>query len=152
MFWFDKQHPDTIFGDIRSERHTLCDGRSLSISPDQEMDFRELPFSDGEFKLVVFDPPHLVRAGSKSWLRAKYGVLDPVTWKEDIRRGLAECFRVLADDGVLIFKWNQVQIRTSEVLALTERKPLFGHPSGKNSGTHWICFMKTRLIESEGRP
>ncbi len=34
MFWFDKQDPRALFADIRSEQHTLCDGRSLVISPD----------------------------------------------------------------------------------------------------------------------
>ena len=26
MFWFDKNPDDVIFGDIRRETHTLCDG------------------------------------------------------------------------------------------------------------------------------
>lgn len=143
MFWFDRQHLAAIYGDIRTEEHTLCDGRSLSISPDQEMDFRALPFADGTFKLVVFDPPHLRKAGPESWMRAKYGVLDADNWQADIRQGFAECFRVLATDGVLIFKWNETQIKVREILALTDQKPLFGHPSGKKGGTHWITFMKS---------
>jgi 23S rRNA G2069 N7-methylase RlmK/C1962 C5-methylase RlmI len=106
------------------------------------MDFRDLPFADGAFKLVVFDPPHLKRAGAASWMRAKYGALDIDTWQDDIRKGFSECFRVLSADGVLIFKWNETQIKVREILALTEQKPLFGHPSGKKGGTHWICFMK----------
>ena len=142
MFWFDRQHQEAIYGDIRSEEHTLCDGRSLSVSPDQEMDFRSLPFVDGAFKLVVFDPPHLRKAGPESWLRAKYGVLDADNWQADLRKGFAECFRVLATDGVLIFKWNETQIKVREILALTDQKPLFGHPSGKRMDTHWITFMK----------
>lgn len=39
MFWFDKSNPDVVFGDIRRERHTLCDGRSLVVNPDVVMDF-----------------------------------------------------------------------------------------------------------------
>lgn len=148
MFWFDRQHRAVIYGDIRTEEHTLCDGRSLSISPDQEMDFRALPFADGTFKLVVFDPPHLRKAGPESWMRAKYGVLDADNWQDDIRQGFAECFRVLATDGVLIFKWNETQIKVREILALTDQKPLFGHPSGKKGGTHWITFMKDSMTPS----
>ena len=106
------------------------------------MDFRALPHADGQFKLVVFDPPHLKRAGEKSWMRAKYGVLHPETWEKDLRQGFSECFRVLATDGVLIFKWNETQIKVAQILRLTEQKPLFGHPSGKKGGTHWISFMK----------
>ncbi|HIC7214891.1 TPA: SAM-dependent methyltransferase, partial [Burkholderia stabilis] len=97
---------------------------------------------NGTFKLVVFDPPHLERAGPRSWLRAKYGALDGATWRNDLRAGFAECFRVLEPAGVLIFKWNETQIPVREILALTDEKPLFGHQSGKRSATHWICFMK----------
>lgn len=143
MFHFDRSNPSVVFGDIRSEEHTLCDGRSLTVSPDVIMDFREMPFEDGRFKLVVFDPPHLIRAGKKSWLALKYGKLGD-DWKEDIRKGFAECFRVLDNEGTLIFKWNETQIKVSEILELTNQKPIFGHISGKRSNTHWIVFFKER--------
>ena len=58
MFWFDRRHPDVVFMDRREETHTLCDGRTLEIKPDVVGDFRAMPFSDGAFRLVVFDPPH----------------------------------------------------------------------------------------------
>ena len=60
----------------------------------------------------------------------------------------AECFRVLATGGVLIFKWNETQIKVSEILKLTDQKPVFGHISGKRANTHWITFMK--LEDSKG--
>lgn len=141
MFHFDHQNPNVMFGDIRSENHILSDGRSLEVNPDIEMDFRNMPFDCGQFKLVVFDPPHLIRAGKQSWLAMKYGKLNQ-DWREDLRKGFEECFRVLATDGVLIFKWNETQIKVGEILELTNQKPLFGHKSGKRSNTHWICFMK----------
>ena len=149
MFWFDRETPAVVFGDIRTEQHTLCDGRSLVVAPDMEMDFRSLPFGDGTFKLVVFDPPHLRKAGDTSWMRAKYGVLDADNWQADLRQGFAECFRVLATDGVLIFKWSETQIKVREILALTEHEPLFGHPSGKKGGTHWITFMKGKTLTAK---
>lgn len=86
-------------------------------------------------------PPHLRKAGPRSWLGLKYGILGD-DWREDLRRGFAECFRVLEPEGVLIFKWNEVQIKVTEILVLTDQKPLFGHKSGKRADTHWICFMK----------
>ncbi|MEE4652785.1 class I SAM-dependent methyltransferase [Pseudomonas alliivorans] len=141
MFWFDKANQQVLFGDIRDEEHLLCDGRVLKVEPNVIMDFRSLPFEDGAFKLVVFDPPHLTRAGHDSWMRAKYGVLTS-DWRDDISKGFAECFRVLATDGVLIFKWAETQVLVSELLALTDQKPLFGHKSGKREKTHWITFMK----------
>lgn len=144
MFWFDKANQGVLFGDIRDAEHVLCDGRVLKVEPDVLMDFRSLPFPDGQFRMVVFDPPHLVRAGRDSWLRAKYGILTD-DWRDDIRKGFAECFRVLAPGGFLIFKWNETQITVGQILALTDQKPLFGHPSGKKGGTHWITFMKGEL-------
>lgn len=141
MFWFDRTHTNVIFGDIRVLEQQLCDGRELNIKPDKQMDFRALPFHDNSFKLVVFDPPHLTKAGSSSWLAAKYGKLNE-SWQEDLQQGFTECFRVLEEFGVLIFKWNETQIKVSEILKLTPNKPLFGHISGKRANTHWICFMK----------
>ena len=141
MFWFDKENPSVIFGDIRTETHTLCDGRTLEIKPDCEIDFRDLPFSSECFHLVVFDPPHLVSGGDNSWMVKKYGRLND-NWQSDIKQGFRECFRVLKPNGVLIFKWNETQIKVSEVLSLAGPQPLFGHKSGKQQKTHWICFMK----------
>lgn len=141
MMWFDNQDQRAVFGDIRREQHTLCDGRSLSIEPDMHLDFRKIPFNDAQFNLVVFDPPHLVHLGQSSWMAKKYGVLSK-DWREDIRKGFAECFRVLAPNGVLIFKWNETQIKVREILELTDEKPLFGHISGKRANTHWITFIK----------
>lgn len=143
MFWFDKNDSRAVFGDIRNEDHILCDGRSLKISPDIEMDFRSIPFNDSIFNLVVFDPPHLKYAGKNGWQAKKYGVLGE-NWREDLTRGFSECFRVLAPNGVLIFKWCEDQISTKEVLSLTIEKPLFGHISGKRAKTHWVTFIKAQ--------
>lgn len=68
MFCFDKENPLVLFADIRDEEHTLCDSRSLKVHPDIVSDFTNMPFLNKSFKLVVFDPPHLVKAGRDSWL------------------------------------------------------------------------------------
>lgn len=138
MFWFDKTNKNVLFADNREIQTTLCDGRSLVISPDIKMDFREMPFPDNSFKIVVFDPPHLIHAGEESWLAKKYGVL-PKEWKPYIKAGFSECMRVLEPYGVLVFKWNDEQIKLSEVLANIDFKPLFGD---KRTKTHWVVFMK----------
>jgi len=141
MFWFDKSNADVIFGDVRCEGHTLCDGRSLVIKPDVQMSYTALPFPANLFEMVVFDPPHLERVGKTSWMAKKYGGLE-VGWREEMRAGFSECFRVLQPNGTLIFKWNEIQVPVSEVVKLAEAAPLFGHRSGKNSKTHWLCFRK----------
>lgn len=143
MTWFDKQDSRAIFADIRTESHVLCDNRALDIKPDKQIDFRKLPYSAETFNLVAFDPPHLKTAGESSWIAKKYGILSD-DWQEDLRQGFAECFRVLRVGGTLIFKWNEIQIKTTEILKLTPAKPLFGHASGKRSNTHWIVFTKEK--------
>lgn len=95
-------------------------------------------YADNYFDLVVFDPPHLLRAGQKSWIAQKYGVL-PKTWKEDIAAGFRECFRVLRPFGTLIFKWNEEQIPFNDVIKLAPELPLFGDKRGK---TRWVVFCK----------
>lgn len=60
--WFNKNHPATVYCDIREEEHHGVFGktqkkRDLYIKPDVVCDFTNLPFPDGSFRLVVFDPP-----------------------------------------------------------------------------------------------
>lgn len=141
MFWFDKNNPEVIFADQRTESHILCDGRSLEICPDIEMDFTQMPFPDESFSLVVFDPPHLKSLGESSWMAKKYGVL-PKAWEPVIKGGFNECMRVLKPNGTLIFKWNESQIKTNDVIKVIETTPLFGHISGRQSKTIWMTFLK----------
>ena len=147
MFWFDRQDDRAVFVDKRKERHTLTDksskggSRELIVDPDIQADFTALPFADNSFSLVVFDPPHLIRNGRKGWLAKKYGKLEG-DWKDELRRGFAECFRVLKPEGTMIFKWNEREVPVSQILALTPERPLFGNRCGKTAKSHWIVFLK----------
>lgn len=89
---------------------TPCATGAAWLSADIIADFRALPFADASFPIVVFDPPHLERVGENAWMSKKYGRLNKDTWRDDLRAGFEEAFRVLRPHGVLIFKWNEVQI------------------------------------------
>ena len=145
MFWYDKHPKDVVFCDNREISTILCDGRTLEVKPDIIADFTNLPFQDGQFEMVVFDPPHLRKAGEKSWLRAKYGVIpdnqDPATY---IAQGFAECMRV--SSGFVVFKWNEEQISFSEITKKFKTKPLFGDRRGK---TRW-CIYRTNNRDCKG--
>lgn len=146
MFYFDKDDPRVLFCDSRTVDTELCDGRRFIVAPDIQCDFTALPFENDAFKLVVFDPPHLLRnAEPTGYQHIKYGSLQN-GWKEMLSKGFSECFRVLKLGGILIFKWNETDIPVKEILKLTDEKPLFGNRSGKASKTHWICFMKGDAI------
>ena len=145
MFWFDKNNNDVLFVDKRCETVTANDRdkvRTIDISPDLVADFTDLPFDDEEFYLVVFDPPHLKTLGENSWMAKKYGRLSN-DWEFMIQKGFRECMRVLKTNGTLIFKWNESEIKTKDVLSLIPYKPLFGHTTGRQAKTIWMAFMKT---------
>lgn len=142
MMWFDKRNPAALYLDNRELSNVeLCDGRKFSVEPDIIADFTNLPFGDNNFYLVVFDPPHLIRAGDDAYMKIKYGKLG-TDWKDTIKAGFSECMRVLRPGGTLIFKWNEYQVPLKEILEAINEKPLFGHRSGKASKTHWMAFMK----------
>lgn len=112
MFWFDKEHNETCYMDKRTLDTTLCDGRKLIVKPDVIADFRKMPFD--------------------------YGKLEQ-TWQKDIKQGLSECWRVLKQNGTLIFKWNEEQITLPMVKPLLPCEPLIGQRRGK---TVWLVFFK----------
>ena len=147
-FWFKCDDGRAIFMDRRRgvypRRHNDRPRKPVVVSPGVVGDFTDLPFSSGTFSHVVFDPPHLDNCGPNSNIAKYYGILDK-GWRDDLRRGFAECFRVLLPGGTLIFKWNEVRIPLREVLGLTPEKPLYGHRSGKSAKTHWVAFLKARL-------
>lgn len=146
MFYFNKHDARVLFQDIREVDTTLCDGRHFEVQPDIFADFTDMPYPDNTFKMVVFDPPHLKYTNSikeaNGWQMTKYGYLPSKEWKSFLRKGFSECFRVLQEGGFLVFKWNETDIKVSEILSLTDYQPILGHRSGKQAKTHWILFMK----------
>lgn len=149
MMWFDKNNPLALYLDKRQVDPTTVglgrNARTFSVDPDVIADFRHLPFEDESFFLTVFDPPHLVRAGAKSYMAAKYGKLDKETWPQDLKAGFEECWRVTKPNGTIIFKWNEYQVPVHEVLKAIGRQPLFGHISNRSGHTIWMCFIKTEF-------
>lgn len=138
MFYFNKEDERVLYCDNRKIETTLCDSRRLAVEPDMQIDFRNMPFDDRQFKVVVFDPPHLIHAGENSWLRLKYGVL-PENWEEYIKAGFDECWRVLDRGGTLLMKWSTNQISAADVLKAIGKKPLLGDKRGSK---RWFVFVK----------
>jgi len=145
MFWFNKHHPNVLYIDKRTHLKGGNKYRpNFTVEPDMLVDFRDMPFEDNSFKLVVFDPPHAFNAKTGSVIGDYYGQLDKDNWKTDIRKGFDECWRVLENYGILILKWNEVNVKRAELLKILPIEPLFGQrPGGRGyGGTHWLCFMK----------
>lgn len=142
MFWFDKENEDTIYMDIRIENFEIH-GKNINVNPNLVADFRNIPFEDNSFHLVIFDPPHLKWVGPNSVMKAQYGQLSKDTWKEDLSQGFKECYRVLKPNGTLIFKWSEAQINVKKILEIIPIQPLFGNQRGN---THWIVFFKNSKL------
>lgn len=88
MFWFDKENPNVLFMDKRTETFYAKDRdkiRTIEVKPDIVGDFTNMPFKDESFYMVVFDPPHLKTLGETSWLNKKYGKL-PDDWQPLIKK------------------------------------------------------------------
>jgi len=138
MMWFEKQDERAIFHDRRdidittNPNAAYKNGKVFSIRPDVCGSFASLQFPDNTFSHVVFDPPHFVETNpnSKMLMKVQYGQLAD-GWKDEIR--------------TLVFKWCEYDVPVSDVLALTQEKPLYGHRSGKQSKTHWLVFMKPNV-------
>ena len=148
-FWFDKRDGRALFVDKRSgifpRSHADTPRAPVVVDPDCQCDFKTLPFPDGTFEHVVFDPPHIVGGAETGNVAKYYGVLRG-DWRDELRQGFAECFRVLRAGGTLVFKWNECRIPVADVLKLTNEKPLYGHKSGKLSKTHWVAFLKSPAV------
>ena len=139
-FWFDRQDQRTVFCDNRTGSYPVGDrAKPIIVRPDLRCDFTALPFSSSCFNIVVFDPPHLKRNGMLGDITKRYGILVE-DWRGVFRKAFLECFRVLRSTGSLVLKWNSVEIPLSQVLELTEQKPLIGHRTGKKAQTHWVLF------------
>jgi len=144
-FWFDKADGRALFVDKRAgvfpRTHSDTPRAPVVVAPDWQGSFTALPFPADTFDHVVFDPPHIVESSASGNVAKYYGVLRG-EWREELRQGFAECFRVLRPGGTLIFKWNELAVPLREILALTPERPLYGHKSGKLSKTHWVAFFK----------
>lgn len=150
--WYgeNKERDDTLYIDKREKEPGFLpqDGRTYSIEPDEIQDFRDLPYPDESFDLIVFDPPHKKLGNGMESLdgimNKAYGALHAETWQEDLQAGFDELFRVLRSGGTLVFKFASSDIPFDEVLSLAPQEPLFGTTTNnrKTTKTRWFVFYK----------
>jgi len=148
--WYpeNKDREDTLYIDNREEEpgFTGQEGRTYGVQPDEIQDFRDLPYEDNSFNLIVFDPPHMIREngmeGLTGYVTKSYGALHAETWQHDIEKGFEELFRVLKKGGTLVFKFADNDVDFKEVLDLAPQSPLFGTTTKKNSKVEnrWFVF------------
>jgi len=154
----NREREDTLYVDKRRRgkgfQNDAVEGdgdghRNYSIEPDEVQDFRDLPYADASFNLVVFDPPHKVKSGGMETvtgvINRKYGVLEAETWQSDLERGFNELFRVLKPGGTLVFKFANSNLDFESVISLAPERPLFGTTARgghASTQTRWFVFHK----------
>lgn len=157
MMWLDKHHPNAIYIDNRiAEKGHIQNGFNPNheVRPDILMDYRDLKFPDKKFKLVIFDPPHLTSLTETSIMRKKFGCLNSEAWQSDLKKAFKELWRVLDDYGVLLVKWNDIEIPYKKLLSLFSEEPLImnitaGQRALKESHrSYWFTFMKIPKLKN----
>jgi hypothetical protein len=178
MIWATKDDPRILFIDVEPE---------LEIQPDRIMDCTKTDFEARRFHTIFFDPPHgwgeepgetQISCRNLRELRArrpnrnglcyygwdKYGSRSQLI--AFIYRAQKEFQRILADDGILWFKWNECMIPVSKVTALMNDWKLMMKIAvespfqnmGKRTQSWWLLFIKalqrarqTELVPEESR-
>jgi SAM-dependent methyltransferase len=146
----NKQREDALYIDKREKEpgFTNQEGRTYGIQPDEIQDFRDLPYQDKIFNLVVFDPPHIMKENGmqnlSGYVEKSYGALHAETWQHDIKKGFQELWRVLRPGGTLVFKFSDNAVDFKEVLELAPTDPLLGTMTKKNNQceNRWFVFYK----------
>ena len=147
-----RDNPFTLFIDRREgpvETEEKYGYKSYySVEPDEVQDFRDLPYLDESFRLVVFDPPHRKRSDGMDSLdgvmEMKYGALHAETWQADLKDGFDELWRVLKPGGTLVFKFSDCDVDFRDVIKLAPAQPLFGTVTNnrKTAENRWFVFYK----------
>lgn len=83
--------------------HVAVTGVDLNPAraPSGAADFRNLPYPDASFDVVLFDPPHLADAGDASVMRERYGTYVDADLQPVIQDGCREAWRV-ARLGIIV--------------------------------------------------
>lgn len=151
--WYQKNHPFVTFMDQRktvvntkTKNKSFKNSRRYKINPDVVSTWKDAPFPDDYFDMIIFDPPHLViEKGKKlSSLEMAYGCLYKDSWRRDLKEGIDKLFKILKPEGIFVFKWCENSIKIQDVLKLFPYSPMFGSntKSKRHTQNYWILFIK----------
>ena len=150
--WYQKNHPFVTFMDRRKgtvkfeNSSTLSRHRSYKINPEVVSEWKDAPFPDNHFDMVIFDPPHMIKKekSKECNMMKPYGFLNEKTWRQDLKVGIKKLFDILKPEGIFVLKWCENSVRVEEILKLCPYPPMFGSNTKSKGKTQnfWILFIK----------
>ena len=147
--WIEKEWPDAVFVDCR-----------YSVHPNVVCDSRQLPFPNGIFDLVVFDPPH-ENFGKNGKCSKLYGWHTTEEIKDIVKCSSREAWRVTKPNSLMLLKWNDHGQRLGKILEIVGAPwlALLGHKvsakqwtnadgSLRGSSTFWVALLRQELAQN----
>jgi len=160
--WKTKKSEGVLWIDIEPE---------IELAPDIVMDCTNTDFEDGRFHTIFFDPPHnyghtkntgVHQTPSRKIQKEKWGNtgayygFDRYHNKAEllsfIHKAQEEFKRILADDGILWFKWGELRITLDALLpifkdwVLMTRFEVAYRGEVKGCRTWWVALMKVQSL------
>jgi hypothetical protein len=148
--WIEKAYPDAVFVDCRE-----------SVRPQIVCDTRRLPFADGIFDMVVFDPPH-ENFGKNGKCSALYGWHTTEEIRDIVKRSSREAWRVTRANSLMLLKWNDHGQRLGKILDVigSPWRALFGHKVSmkqwtnadgrpRGSSTYWVAMLRSEVYGND---
>ncbi len=120
----------------------------------KKADCRDLPFENRSIRSIMFDPPFIggtIGKGKKGIIKERFGIYKniPTLW-EMYKSALEEFYRILAIDGVLIFKCQDTiesgKQYFSEYKIIKDAIEVGFYPKDK-----FILLAKSRLVSPSQR-
>lgn len=142
---------EIVYIDIRKGTFTIpyTEGKKIKVEPTVQADLKKLPFKDGAFTLILFDPPH---GGFTidTWMGAKYGGLSASDYKNMLIWANIEFTRTLVPGGVVLAKIQEYEDREFYITGFFHNFRLIldiklrsrGTSKSKKLYTHWFVFAK----------
>ena len=159
--WYQKNHPFVTFmdkkkGNIirRSENCKLKHQRFWKCNPNVVSEWKDAPFPDNHFDMIVFDPPHLIVDRNKKLpaMAQAYGYLYKDNWRQELKQGIKKLFEILKPEGIFILKWCENSVKVDEIIRLCPYPPMFGSNTKSKGHTEnfWILFLKYNVNQTVG--
>ena len=119
MFWFDKNESHTTFMDIRQETFEIH-GKKVNVNPDVVGDFRDMPFEDNSFDLIICSdvlehlPDDIYKKTIKEFKRvSKKYILIISPNSEDLEANQSKCIKC---GTVFHMNWHISSISVDKIL------------------------------------